>query len=197
MDFAIIGGTFNPIHIGHLICAERAYLEFDLDKVIFMPAGNPPHKGENDVISADHRYDMLKLVVEDNDHFEISDWEIRKKEKSYTAETIDHFKDKYNVKRVNIIIGTDSLAEIFNWYEPEYILNNSNLLVAKRQDYSFTNIMQDQRLRIYEDSIHILDNSMIEISSTMIRKLVSNGKSIRYLTPDVVIEYIKKNKLYR
>mgnify|MGYP006279927925 CR=1 FL=1 len=196
MDFAIIGGTFNPVHLGHLICSERAYLEFDLDKVIFMPAGNPPHK--DDVInSAEHRYNMLKLAIVNNDHFEISDWEIEQEEKSYTARTVKYFKEKYNVKRVNLIIGTDSLAEIFNWYQPEYILENTNLIVAKRNDYSFTKIMKDQRLRKYESHINILDNSLIEISSTMIRDFVKEDKSIRYLTPDKVIEYINKNKLYR
>ena len=196
MDFAIIGGTFNPVHLGHLICSERAYLEFDLDKVIFMPAGNPPHK--DDVInSAEHRYNMLKLAIVNNDHFEISDWEIEQEEKSYTARTVKYFKEKYNVKRVNLIIGTDSLAEIFNWYQPEYILENTNLIVAKRNDYSFTKIMKDQRLRKYESHINILDNSLIEISSTMIREFVKEDKSIRYLTPDKVIEYINKNKLYR
>lgn len=196
MDFAIIGGTFNPVHLGHLICSERAYLEFDLDKVIFMPAGNPPHK--DDVInSAEHRYNMLKLAIVNNDHFEISAWEIEQEEKSYTARTVKHFKEKYNVERVNLIIGTDSLAEIFNWYQPEYILENTNLIVAKRNDYSFTKIMKDQRLRKYESHINILDNSLIEISSTMIREFVKEDKSIRYLTPDKVIEYINKNKLYR
>jgi len=197
MDFAIIGGTFNPVHLGHLICAERAYLEFNLDKVIFMPAGNPPHKSEEKIDSAEDRYNMLKLALANNNHFEISEWEIKKQEKSYTADTLEHFKDKYNVERVNLIIGTDSLAEIFNWHQPEYILKNSNLIVAKRNDYSFTKIMKDQRLRKYEDNIHILDNSLIEISSTMIRNFVREGKSIRYLTPDKVIEYINKNNLYR
>ncbi|HMA59484.1 MAG TPA: nicotinate-nucleotide adenylyltransferase [Halanaerobiales bacterium] len=197
MDFAIIGGTFNPVHLGHLICAERAYLEFNLDKVIFMPAGNPPHKSEEKIDSAEDRYNMLKLALANNNHFEISEWEIKKQEKSYTADTLEHFKDKYNVERVNLIIGTDSLAEIFNWHQPEYILKNSNLIVAKRNDYSFTKIMKDQRLRKYEDHIHILDNSLIEISSTMIRNFVREGKSIRYLTPDKVIEYINKNNLYR
>lgn len=197
MEFAIIGGTFNPVHLGHLICAERAYLEYDLDKVIFMPAGKPPHKEENKINSPEHRLNMLKLAVEDNNHFEISDWELKKKGKSYTSRTIDHFKKKYQIEKINLIIGTDSLAEIFNWHKPEYILANTNLIVAKRADYSFTNIMKDQRLRKYEDNINILNNSLIEISSTMIRNFVREDKSIKYLTPDKVVEYIKSNKLYK
>ncbi len=196
MDFAIIGGTFNPVHLGHLICSERAYLEFNLDKVIFMPAGKPPHKDEV-INSAEHRYNMLKLAIANNNHFEISDWEIKQEEKSYTARTVKYFKEKYNVERVNLIIGTDSLAEIFNWYQPEYILENTNLIVAKRNGYSFPKIMKDQRLRKYESHINILDNSLIEISSTMIREFVKDDKSIRYLTLDKVIEYINKNNLYR
>ncbi|HKL13774.1 MAG TPA: nicotinate-nucleotide adenylyltransferase [Halanaerobiales bacterium] len=197
MDFAIIGGTFNPVHLGHLICAERAYLEFNLDKVIFMPAGKPPHKAEEKIDPVEHRYNMLKLALEDNDHFAMSNWELKNEGKSYTANTIKHFKTEYNIDRVNLIIGTDSLAEIFNWYQPEYILDNSNIIVAKRNDYSFTKIMKDQRLRKYEKHINILDNSLIEISSTMIRNFVKEGKSIRYLTLDKVIDYIEKNKLYR
>jgi nicotinate-nucleotide adenylyltransferase len=197
MQFAIIGGTFNPVHLGHLICAEQAYLEFNLDKVIFMPAGKPPHKEEDKINSPEHRLNMLKLAVDDNNHFEISDWELKKEGKSYTARTIDHFKEKYQVDKVNLIIGTDSLSEIFNWHKPEYILDNSNLIVAKRADYSFTNIMKDQRLRKYENDINILDNFLIEISSTMIRNYVREGKSIKYLTPEEIIKYIKSNNLYK
>ncbi|MBS3810719.1 MAG: nicotinate (nicotinamide) nucleotide adenylyltransferase [Halanaerobiales bacterium] len=196
MEFAIMGGTFNPVHLGHLICAERAYLEFNLDKVIFMPAGQPPHKDKQKIDSAEHRYNMLKLVVDDNDHFEISDWEIKRNEKSYTANTIDYFKELYNVNKVKLIIGTDSLAEIFSWYQNEYILKNSILIVAKRNSYSFSEIMKDQRLRKYEKNIKLLDNSMIEISSTEIRKYFKEGKSIKYLTIDPVINYIKTNNLY-
>ncbi len=197
MEFAIMGGTFNPVHLGHLICAERAYLEFNLDKVIFMPAGQPPHKDKQRIDSAEHRYNMLKLVVDENNHFEISDWEIRRNEKSYTANTIDYFKELYNVDKVKLIIGTDSLAEIFSWYQHAYILKNSILIVAKRNSYSFSEIMKDQRLRKYEKNIKLLDNSMIEISSTEIRKYFKEGKSIKYLTIDSVINYIKTNNLYR
>lgn len=197
MDFAILGGTFNPVHLGHLICAERAYLEYDLDKVIFMPAGNPPHKEDEKIDNAEHRSKMLKLAVSDNNHFKISDWELRQEEKSYTAHTVKYFKDIYGDKKVKLIIGTDSLAEIFNWYQPEYILENTELIVAKRNNYSFTNIMKDQRLREHEENINILNNSLIEISSTLIRKLVKQNKSIKYLTLDSVIRYIEKNNLYR
>lgn len=197
MKFAIIGGTFNPVHIGHLIIAERAYLDFNLDKVIFMPAGNPPHKNNINVIDKSHRINMLKTVIEDNEHFDLSLWEINNKGKSYTVKTIDYFKNKYNVDKINLIIGTDSLAQIFNWYQPEYVLSNSNLIVAKRSGYSYSEAMKDQRLRKYQENISLLDNSLIDISSTMIRKYVKENKSIRYLTPDSIIKYINKNKLYR
>lgn len=197
MEFAIMGGTFDPVHLGHLICAERAYLEYNLDKVIFMPAGNPPHKEKNVVNEKNHRYSMLELAVKDNTHFDISDYEISKDEKSYTADTIKYYKTLYSLDRVNIIIGTDSLADIFNWYKPEYILKSSNLIVAKRNKYSFTEVMKDERLRKYEDSINLLENSLVDISSTMIRELVKNNKSIKYLTLDKVIDYIYKNNLYR
>ncbi|MCF8008245.1 MAG: nicotinate-nucleotide adenylyltransferase [Halanaerobiales bacterium] len=197
MRFAIMGGTYDPVHLGHLICAERAYLEYNLDKVIFMIAGNPPHKKKDVVNEINHRYNMLKLVVKDNTHFNISDYEISKNEKSYTADTIKYYKNVYNINRVNIIIGTDSLADILNWYKPEYILNNSNLIVAKRNKYSFTEVMKDERLRKYEDSINLLENSVVDISSSMIRELVKNNKSIKYLTLDKVIDYIYNNNLYR
>ncbi|MDZ7672064.1 MAG: nicotinate-nucleotide adenylyltransferase [Halanaerobiales bacterium] len=196
MKFAIIGGTFNPVHIGHLIIAERAYLEFNLDKVIFMPAGNPPHKNNENVIDKTHRINMLKTVIEDNEHFDLSLWEINSNGKSYTVKTIDHFKDKYDINKVNLIIGTDSLAQIFNWYKPHYVLSNSNLYIAKRSGYSYSETMKDQRLREYQDSINLLDNSLIDISSTMIREYVRDKKSVRYLTPDKIIGYIKENNLY-
>ncbi|MGM0445106.1 MAG: nicotinate-nucleotide adenylyltransferase [Bacillota bacterium] len=197
MKFAIIGGTFNPVHIGHLIIAERAYLEFNLDKVIFMPAGNPPHKSNEKVINKKHRINMLKTVIDDNDHFDLSLWEIDNKGKSYTVRTIDYFKDKYDIDKVNLIIGTDSLSQIYSWYQPSYVLSNSNLIIAKRSGYSYPEIMKDQRLRKYQENINLLDNSLIDISSTMIRNYIRDNKSIRYLTPDVIIDYIKENNLYR
>jgi len=197
MEFAIIGGTFNPVHIGHLIIAERAYLDFNLDKVIFMPAGNPPHKNNKNVIDKNHRINMLKTVIKKNNHFDLSLWEINNQGKSYTVKTIDYFKEKYIVDKVNLIIGTDSLAQIFNWYQPEYVLSNSKLIVAKRSGYSYSETMKDQRLRKYQKNINLLDNSLIDISSTMIREYVKDNKSIRYLTTDSIIEYIKNNKLYR
>ena len=196
MNIAVFGGTFDPVHLGHLIIAEQAYNSFNLDKVIFMPAGNPPHKSDINITSEQHRLNMLKLAVKDNSHFEISEWELSQDSKSYTVDTLKYMKSKFPEQNIYFIIGADSLYEIFEWKQPEYILENANLIVALRPEYSIDNIFNDQRYNPYRGNIDLLDNCLIDISSTKIRKLAASGKSIRYLTLEKVIEYIENNELY-
>ncbi len=198
MGIAVLGGTFDPVHLGHLIIAEQAYNSFsEIDKVLFMPAGIPPHKNIKEITEDKHRLNMLKKAIEDNTHFFYSSYELQKKGKAYTIDTLKEMQTKYPSKKIYFIIGADSLLEIYTWKQPEYLLKNAKFIVARRPDYSLKEIFLNERFRPYRQFISLLDNSMIDISSSQIRNLIKEEKSIKYLTLPVVIDYIKKNKLYR
>ncbi|MFW5992114.1 MAG: nicotinate-nucleotide adenylyltransferase [Halanaerobiaceae bacterium] len=196
-NFAIMGGTFDPVHMGHLLIAEQAYNNFELDRIIFMPAGFPPHKTDRSITAAYHRLNMLKIAIEDNPHFTFSCYELKKRGKSYTAETLRYFKQLPSSNEFDLIIGADSLAEIFTWKEPEYILGQMRLIVASRPGYSPLKLLKEPHYKKYIDNIAIMDEVKADISSSFIRRELKNNRSIRYLVPDRVIEYINKNNLYR
>jgi len=195
MAIAIFGGTFDPIHIGHLIIAEQAYNRYDLSKVVFMPAGNPPHKNNEELTPAKLRLQMVNLAIEDNEHFTISDWEIKKNEPSYTAETLRYFNEKYN-EEIYFIIGADSLLDIPNWKEPEFLMENGNFIVARRPNFSLEKTLKKVFFKTYRDNLHIMNSSLIDISSSLIRKNIKNKKSIRYMTLDSIIKFIDENNIY-
>ncbi|MFW5995634.1 MAG: nicotinate-nucleotide adenylyltransferase [Halanaerobiaceae bacterium] len=194
---AVLGGTFDPVHFGHLIMAEQAYNSFDLDEIIFIPSGKPPHKNHEHVSQAAHRLEMVRRAVGDNEHFSVSEWEIDRKEESYTVETLKYFENSYPGWHIYFLIGADSLYDVFNWKAPEYILGHANLIVVSRPGYSLENIYKDDRFRPYRQRINILEGILINISSSEIRKLYSEGNSIKYLVPREVEEYIIDHNLYR
>ncbi len=197
MKVAMLGGTFDPIHLGHLIIAEQAYNSFELDKVIFMPAGIPPHKDFKGVTGSRHRLEMVELAIKANPHFVFSDWELKKNEKSYTVDTLKYIQSSNSKKEIYLILGADSLFDIYNWKEPEYILEHTNLIVASRPGFPLKDIITDARFRPYSQNISFLDDLLIDISSSHIRDLVRRRKSIRYLVTSEVETYIKENKLYQ
>lgn len=194
---AILGGTFDPIHLGHLLIAEQAYNTFSLDKVIFMPAGAPPHKTEKKIVDGSRRLKMVKLAIRDNPHFSYSDYELKKEGRSYTADTLRYFKELNPGHKVYFIIGADSLLDIFSWREPDYLLENGHFIVARRPGYPLDNIHLDERYQPYLEHIHIMEGILIDISSSKIRERIRTGQSIRYQTRDAVISYIEKERLYR
>ncbi|MFW5998972.1 MAG: nicotinate-nucleotide adenylyltransferase [Halanaerobiaceae bacterium] len=197
MSIAVFGGTFDPIHMGHLIIAEQAYNSFGVDDIIFMPAGNPPHKLDKKITRDKHRLNMINLVVRDNSHFSVSTLEMELDKKSYTYETLIYMKEKYPDEDIYFIIGSDSLQDIYDWKKTDYLLKNANFIVASRPGFSLENILSNEKFKPYRKYINLLDNSMIDISSTQIRKLLAENKSIRYLTIPEVIEYIKIHSLYQ
>jgi len=194
---AIFGGTFNPIHIGHLLIAEQAYEAFSLDKVIFMPAGMPPHKVNKEIIYKKHRLEMVKLAINNNPHFGCSDYELNKKGNSYTVETLRYFREQNLARQVYFIIGADSLYDIFDWKESEYLLENANFIVADRPGYNLRDLLKEDRLQPYLENIQVIDEVLVNISSSRIRERVRYRESIRYQTSDNVIKYIKEKGLYR
>ncbi|MGM0602071.1 MAG: nicotinate-nucleotide adenylyltransferase [Bacillota bacterium] len=192
----IFGGTFDPVHHGHLIMAEQVQSHFNLDRIIFMPAGIPPHKIGEKISDNKSRLKMLKLALQDNPFFRISTWEIEQKDYSYSVRTLREFVPDLNAEEVFFIIGADSLDNIFTWREPEYLLENSKFIVVNRPGYDLNSIMKKEKLFPYIDNIYTFFGPYIDISSSLIRDELKNGFSIRYLTPDPVIRYIKKNDLY-
>lgn len=194
MKTGIMGGTFNPVHNAHLLIAEMAREEYGLDRIIFITGGNPPHKTSN--ISAEHRFKMTHLAIEDNKYFEDDDFEIRRSEKSYTLHTLKYLKDKYPQDELFFIIGEDSLADLPKWYKTDEILGLCSLLVFARKSHeTFLGTLNEMREK-YKGNIHPISAPIMEISSTDIRNRIRDTKTVRYMLPDKVLAYIRENHLY-
>lgn len=194
----IMGGTFDPIHNGHLILAEYARTQFGLDRILFIPAGIPPHKNKNNITPDIYRYNMTVLAINSNKHFYISSMEMEREGITYTIDTIKHLKSKYRDTDFYFLLGADSLLQIHKWRNYEELLELCNFIVAKRPDYDNDNLdLVIERLNEqYKGHIYILDAPLIDISSTEIRDRVKNGLSIKYLVPESVETYIYKSGLY-
>ncbi len=182
----IMGGTFDPIHNGHLKMAQAAYSEYHLDKVIFLTSGNPPHKKDRKILDASIRHIMVKRAISGIKHFEPCDWEVKRKEYSYTLTTLQHFKTVYPDDEIFFIIGGDSLRDFHKWYKPEEILKLCTLLVYDRQGGKICSAFAE-----------IIHGEKIDISSTQIREMVANNEDISGLVPKSVNDFIKRNRLYR
>ena len=197
--YGMMGGTFNPIHLAHLYIAYEAKEALNLDKVIFMVSGNPPHKKESSVIDSNYRYDMVKMAIKDYSGFEISDYEIQKQGYSYTYETLKYLKGDEEDVELFFIAGADSLMDIEKWKKPELVLNNCTFVAFNRGEYT-KEALENQKKKLqdkYNSNIILLDISNLDISSSMIRERIINGKRVDFFMPDKVTEYIKQNHLYR
>lgn len=186
----IMGGTFDPIHIGHLIIAEKAREEFSLKKVFFIPAGIPPHKKET-FASPFHRLEMVRTAIKGNRYFQIDDVEIKKQTPAYTYETVMYFKSLSPGTEIFFITGTDIFSELKTWYRYQDLVKEVTFLVAPRQ--------MDEKKQLPEISFlkyRFIHSPVVDISSSYIRLCLSEGKSIKYLVPDGVVEYIRRHKLY-
>ena len=197
--YGMMGGTFNPIHLAHLYIAYEAKETLNLDKVIFMVAGNPPHKKESSVIDSNYRYDMVKMAIKDYSGFEISDYEIQKQGYSYTYETLKYLKDDEEDVEVFFIAGADSLMDIEKWKNPELVLSNCTFVAFNRGEYT-KEALERQKKKLqdkYNSNIILLDISNLDISSSMIRERITKGKRVDFFMPNKVMEYIEQNNLYR
>ncbi len=187
-----LGGTFDPIHSGHLILAEQLLEKFQLEKVIFIPAATPPHK-ENQAISyARHRLEMTKMAIEDNPLFEVSDIELKRKGKSYTVDTIEELKKKYPDADLFLLAGSDVLTELDTWKDPDRIFQETKVVIGIRPGYDKIDLDN----RFFAKSITV-EMSGLHVSSTQIRHRIKEGRSIKYLVPSKVEEYIKAKGLYK
>lgn len=195
----IMGGTFNPIHNGHLILGQTAFEQFGLDEVLFMPNKKPYYKKMNSAVTDSQRCDMVRLAIRDNDAFTFSDIEIEREGSTFTIDTLRILTEENPDCEYYFIMGADSLFHFDSWREPEEITKLAVLLVATRESMaSFDIDSQIEYLQNeYEDArIECLFSPSLEISSSQLRKRCRDGKSIRYLVPDSVASYIKENQLY-
>jgi len=189
----LFGGSFDPIHYGHLQIADWTQKKLSLEKIIFIPAAIPPHKLHSIIASAEHRYTMIQLAIAQYPHFEISDVELDRAGISYTVDTVNYFRNHYSLRRdaLFLLIGSDSLMDLPNWRNPEEIIRNCTIVVYQRRGIDPAllpaNIAQQ---------VQILDTPFIDVSSTKIREKIATGESITSLTSPHVAEYISVHHLY-
>jgi len=192
----LLGGTFDPIHLGHLIIAEHAVEELALDRVLFVPAQTPPHKLGRAILPARHRVAMVKLAIEGNDRFAFSDLDLRSEMPSYTSELVSRLHEARPGTEILFIAGADSLRDFPTWHEPETILAHASLAIARRPGVTIEPSML-MALPGMRSRVRVFESPLIEISSSAIRERVHQGKSARYLVPDSVEAYIRNHGLYR
>jgi nicotinate-nucleotide adenylyltransferase len=212
MNIGLMGGTFNPVHLGHLRIAEEARELCRLDRVLFIPAGDPPHKPLAGEVSFARRREMVRLAIAGNPAFELSDVEGQRGGKSYSIDTIGYFNTQRPADRLFFIIGSDSFLEIGLWHRYAEIFRLCSLIVVERPgrpladplealpvairgEFSYTETLR--RLQHASgQSVHILAGRPLDISSTDIRSLVAAGRSISHLVPNAVEAYIKSQRIY-
>lgn len=217
MKVGIFGGTFNPIHYGHLRAAEEVKERLAFDKILFIPSGRPPLKTE-ELIDVIHRYKMTGLAIGNNRFFELSDIECRQPGKSYTVKTVKELKEINPGIEFSFILGIDAFLDIINWWNSERLITLTNFVIISRPGFRFTGLQLSPYMKVKKKILKELDNGEINIcsiklksnmeavlfrltpigiSSTKIRRLLKEGKSIKYLLPAEVESYIISNKLYK
>jgi nicotinate-nucleotide adenylyltransferase len=188
MRIGILGGTFNPIHLGHLILAEEAREKLGLDKIIFVPTNLPPHKDARGVAKGSERYAMIQLAIRGNSNFAVSDIEIKRRGPSYTIDTIRELKKRYPKGELYFITGSDLLKYLKSWKDLTHILKLVHFVVATRPGYALAKI---------PSRIRTVPIRAVDISAFEIRQCITQKRSFRYLVPEAVYRYIEKKKLYR
>ncbi len=191
MRIALFGGTFDPVHLGHLLLAESARIAHRLDRVIFLPAGIPPHKLKATASPAD-RSQMLRLAISANPFFQVSDWEIRQKRVVYTYETLEHFRQQYPRDTLYFIVGTDMLKTLPQWKKGTRLLKQCTFLAAERPEVPWARVPAVIRRKSGR-----IPWPAVPFASHRIRTFVKKRRSIRYQVPDSVERYIQSHRLYR
>jgi nicotinate-nucleotide adenylyltransferase len=192
----ILGGTFNPPHLGHLVCAQEAYRELDLHRVMLIPASIPPHKPVDDEPGAEHRLELCRLAAQDDDRFEVSDLELARAGPSYTVDTLERLTSDIPNSELFLILGGDIAAGLPQWHRVERVLELATPAIAKRRgtprgavEEALASLPRGDRARFFQ-------MPRMGVSSTMIRRRVAAGQPIRYLVPDRVVRYIERHGLY-
>jgi nicotinate-nucleotide adenylyltransferase len=194
----ILGGTFNPPHLGHLVCAQEAYLQLHLDRVMVIPASIPPHKPVEDEPGAAHRLELCRLAFQrDESRFAVSDLEIRREGTSYTVDTLQALHSSEPDSELYLIVGADIAAGLPKWRDPERVLSLATVAVAQRPGTGPEAVEQALSKLEGGERARFFDMPEIGVSSTMLRNRVREGQPIRYLTTDAVSGYVARHNLYR
>ncbi|MCI8935755.1 MAG: nicotinate-nucleotide adenylyltransferase [Lachnospiraceae bacterium] len=195
----IMGGTFNPIHVGHLLLAEQAREALALDEVLFIPSGNSYMKDSSGILDSAVRAHLIALAIEKNPYFHLSYMEINREGASYTCDTLTELKSQNMDVEYYLILGADNLLTLESWKNPDYILQNCIVTAAVRGTGTEMRLEKIASHLIYEyqADIRILPARYMDLSSSEIRKRLKEGKSVRYMLPNKVYEYIETNRLYQ
>ena len=188
----ILGGTFDPVHLGHLVLAEQVKERLKLDQVIFIPCLRSPHKTRQKLSPATDRLRMIQLALQGNSSFAVSDIELKRKGLSYTVDTLKDLKNLYPNSRIYFLTGSDVVDELGTWKDPQRLYRLAKVVIAIRPGFDEF----DHRNRFAQKSI-VVPITGIDVSSSEIRRRVKTGKSMKYLVPSGVEDYIRKKKLYR
>ena len=192
MKIAILGGTFDPPHLGHLILADTVIRELNYDKVLFIPSKIPPHKNISGEVSNEDRLNMLKLSIEDDKRFSFDDYELKSEGISYTIKTLNYLYENYDIDgKIALVIGADLIKDFHKWKEPEKISELANIVAVNREE---SDNLDKENIEKY--NIKIIIAPRIDISSTLIRERIKKNKAFRYFLNDKVYNYIISNKLY-
>jgi nicotinate-nucleotide adenylyltransferase len=192
LNIGILGGTFDPPHIGHLIVAEYAREELFLDKILFVPAATPPHKVHKDVGSSIHRLAMTQLAMQGNPHFDVSEIETQRGGVSFTVETLERVRASASGDELFLLIGMDNLIDFHTWKSPDRILELASVVVMTRPGFSANDIPP-----LMKNKVRLCQVPEIAVASRTIRQRVAAGKSIHYMVTDPVHQYIELHGLYR
>ncbi|MBQ9342194.1 MAG: nicotinate-nucleotide adenylyltransferase [Lachnospiraceae bacterium] len=199
MRIGILGGTFNPIHLGHLLIAENAFEQFKLDRVNIMPAHISPFKIDTKVLDKEHRKKIIELSIADNPHFVMDPREIDSDSISYTYLTLSDMKANNPEDELFFILGADSLKTIKNWRNPQIIFDNATVLAAVRDNDDIDDLQcyADELKALFNGNVGFIKTPTYDVSSTDIRRRIASGESVRYMICDAAIEYITDNNLYK
>lgn len=200
MRTGVFGGSFDPIHLGHLLLAEQCLEQARLDRVLFIPAATPPHKQDRDRAPGEHRVMMIKLAIGGNDRFQLDTCELERSGISYTVDTLQDLRGRFPDDQLFLLMGADSLHEFSTWKDPDIICKLATPLVVSRPGSEAVDL---NLLSPYNDEPAMqaigelaFASIPIGISSTDLRNRIAGGKSIRYQTPSAVVEYIRDKRLY-
>jgi len=198
MNVGILGGTFDPVHNGHLLVAEVAREQFNLKEVLFIPAGQPWLKVEHAITLAEHRLQMLRLALSDTPYFRISEMEIERPGPTYTIDTINALKKSSNANdELFFILGQDSLMQLPQWHEASELIQLCYLVAAPRPGVKKPDLKAlEARLPGIKQRVMLMKQPLVDISATEIRERVARGLSVRHLVPEPVNRYIKEHRLY-
>jgi nicotinate-nucleotide adenylyltransferase len=196
MRTGVLGGTFDPPHIGHLILGEQARDQLKLDRVLWVPAGDPPHKQGKAITPARDRFEMVRLAIHDNTTFMLSDVDISRPGPHFTVDMLDLVAKQNPDDELYFLLGGDSLRDLPSWNEPHRLILNAFLVVMQRPDSHTDLTVLEDDIPGVSSRLNFVDTPLVAVSGSNIRQRVTNGNSIRYLVPPVVGDYILRNRLY-